>query len=656
MWNAPLQMGGVVGGNAFAIQGDTYFEGSAYNNRYTNPIIIDGNLYYTEPISFAGVTSGPTVCVDLRTGQQIWSSNIPALSFGYIYDVQDPNQHGVYPPMLVSSTGGGLFSVGPATWRFYDAYTGDSLFNVTNVPQGTSALGVNGEYLLLMLTNYGTSSKPNYYLQEWNSSRLWDGLYSGASTSPSVVPPILDGSNPSLLDFNISIPSLSTASSILDAFTNNMVICMSGSYPGGPSLFGPGSSAPYTYFAVNLNATKGTVGSLLWSQPYNAPAGNITVEWGGADPTANSGQGVFVEQYKETSQFVGYSMATGKLLWGPTSGQAALDYYNFGYNAGGNEEGTALAYGKLYSGGYSGIVYCYDLTSGNLLWTYGNGGEGNSTSSGTPYPGNYPTSIYAIGSGIVYTTTTAHTVETPLYQGALTRAINATTGAEVFTLSAFTGESGPPGTGAIADGFATFFNGYDNSVYVVGKGPSATIVQAPQTAITAGENVVIQGTVMDTSAGTHQSAPAADFPNGVPVCSDASMAQWMGYVYQQQQAPTNFTGVTVTLTAIDPNNNYITLGTATTDATGHFIYSWQAPQVSGKYTITATFTGTNGYWGSSEETGMTVQNAPTTQAPTSTPTSDLATMSALTIGIAAAVIVIIIAIAIVGLLLLRKKP
>ena len=179
----------------------------------------------------------------------------------------------------------------------------------------------------------------------------------------------------------------------------------------------------------------------------------------------------------------------------------------------------------------------------------------------------------------MYTTTTAHTVETPLYQGALTRAINATTGAEVFTLSAFTGESGPPGTGAIADGFATFFNGYDNSVYVVGKGPSATTVQAPQTAITTGENVIIQGTVMNTSAGTQQAAPAADFPNGVPVCSDASMAQWMGYVYQQQQAPTNFTGVTVTLTAIDPNNNYITLGTATTDATGHFIYSWQTPQV-----------------------------------------------------------------------------
>jgi len=427
---------------------------------------------------------------------------------------------------------------------------------------------------------------------------------------------------------------------------------MSGSYPGGPSLFGPGSSAPYTYFAVNLNATEGTLGSVLWSQTYNAPPGNITVEWGGADPTANNGQGVFVEQYKETSQFVGYSMATGKLLWGPTSGQAALDYYNFGYNAGGNEEGTALAYGKLYSGGYSGILYCYDLTSGNLLWTYGNGGQGNSTSSGTPYPGNYPTSIYAIGNGIVYTTTTAHTVETPLYQGALARAINATTGTEVWTLSAFTGESGPPGTGAIADGFATFFNGYDNSAYVVGKGPSATTVSAPDTSAPFGTPIVIKGTVMDTSAGTEGAQQKGNFPNGVPCASDTSMSAWMSYVYQQQPCPTNFTGVTVTLTILDPNNNTYTIGTATTDGTGKFSYVY-TPIVPGKYAVTANFPGNNGYWSSSSEDSFSVLSAPqSTTAPTATPTS-VADMYFVPAIAGLFVVIIIIGVAL-ALLMLRK--
>ena len=106
---------------------------------------------------------------------------------------------------------------------------------------------------------------------------------------------------------------------------------------------------------------------------------------------------------------------------------------------------------------------------------------------------------------------------------------------------------------------------------------------------------------MDISAGTKQNEQAADFPNGVPCASDASMTDWMSYVYQQQPEPTNFTGVTVTLTAIDPNNNLITLGTATTDQYGMFHFTWTAPSVPGTYSITATFAGTNGYYGSSAE-------------------------------------------------------
>ena len=32
---------------------------------------------------------------------------------------------------------------------------------------------------------------------------------------------------------------------------------------------------------------------------------------------------------------------------------------------------------------------------------------------------------------------------------------------------------------AIADGYATWFNSYDNQIYSVGRGPSATTVEAP---------------------------------------------------------------------------------------------------------------------------------------------------------------------------------
>lgn len=71
MWTMPLQSGGVVGDDNFVFEGDTYFEGTAYRNRFTNPIIMAGKLFYKEPLNYAGSADGPTVCIDLRTGEEI---------------------------------------------------------------------------------------------------------------------------------------------------------------------------------------------------------------------------------------------------------------------------------------------------------------------------------------------------------------------------------------------------------------------------------------------------------------------------------------------------------------------------------------------------------------------------------------------------------
>ena len=59
------------------------------------------------------------------------------------------------------------------------------------------------------------------------------------------------------------------------------------------------------------------------------------------------------------------------------------------------------------------------------------------------------------------------------------------------------------------------YNCYDNQIYCIGKGPSGTTVEAPMTAVTAGDSVVIQGTVTDKSPGTKA--------KGTPAVSDASM-------------------------------------------------------------------------------------------------------------------------------------
>ena len=667
-----MEMGGVVGGNIFsAEQGATYFEGSAYQNRFINPIIVDGYLYFTEPLSFSGPSSGATVCENLQTGQIVWSStSVPALSFAYLYNVESPNQHGVYPPILVQTVGGSFLGPPvPLKWNCFDGFTGDFMFSVTGVPTGTAVLGPEGEYLIVSLVNLGTMAKPNYYLQEWNSSRLWGNNYSGSSTSPPVIPPISDqGDNltatwaggmvgtgfaatyvPSMYDWNVSVSALNTLTStptIENAYYNNIAILEAGVLPNaGNNPFGAPSSTPYEYVGINLNQNTGKIGDTLWTNTVNPPTGNLTVGYTGADPTANGGKGVFTEYYTETMQFVGYSMATGKQIWGPTTPQDAYNFFAMGYGG----QGPTLAYGKMYEGGYGGVVYCYDLTTGNILWTYGNGDAGNSTNAGLTFARPYPTIISAIGNGVVYTITSEHTTTNPIYKGALARAINATTGAEIWTLS--NDNNGGPQAYAIADGYCTTFNGYDDQVYVMGRGPSATTANAQA----FGDSVVISGTVTDISAGTKQNQQAADFPNGVPVASDSIMQDWMAYVYQQQPMPTNFKGVQVDIYVLDSNNNYRQIGSATTNANGMYTLTWK-PDISGNYTVYASFAGTNGYWPSSDTAAFYASPAAPTTAPTATPIAGLASNNTLMYGLVTIIVVIVIIGAVISILVTRKHP
>jgi hypothetical protein len=680
MWTYPIEPGGVVGGNQSVVIGNSYFEGSAYANRFINPIIMDGVLYYTEPLSLintpgaliGGTSYGPTVAQNLLTGQIIWSrTDVPALSFGYIYDIQNPDQHGTYPPILFTSNFGEAF----------DAYTGNWLFNVTGVPSGTAAQGPQGEQLRYVIANAGTATNPDWRLGEWNSSKLWTyNLVVGTNLSPTISnsPSLNNGfasgpvdasistnqtSTVSLVggsqtlslnryDWNVSLPWMGSSSLALAqvyAFYNNMLILRNGSMPSliGGTTFGAtgGIFTPYEYIAVNLNPSKGPIGSVLWTNTVQPPPNNSTVVNGPADPTV----GAFTEYYENSIQWVGYSMTTGKQIWGPTAPQTPFDYFGnpvLPYISG------QAAYGNLYSVAYGGILYCYSLTNGSLLYTYGNGGPGNSTNSDFQTIGHYPTFIQAVGNGIIYLTTTEHTVETPILLGATATAINASTGQEIWSLSDYTGEFNSISY-AIADGYSTFFNGYDDQIYSVGQGSSAITVSAPDVATSFGTPVIIKGTVMDVSSGTKQTEQAADFPNGVPVASDASMTAWMGYVYQQQSMPTNFIGVPVTVDVLDSNGNYRNIGTATTTLSGTYSLAW-TPDIPGNYTVIATFHGNNGYWGSYAQTAFDVM-----QAPAATATPMPAPASITDTYVLGSAIAIIIAIAIVGavlLLTLRKRP
>ena len=427
---------------------------------------------------------------------------------------------------------------------------------------------------------------------------------------------------------------------MVQAFYNDILLCRNGSYPALGD-----TGAPYTYFAVNLNASKGPIGQILWTKTIDRPAGNITsISYAGADAQA----GYFCESYRQTQQFVGFNLRTGEKLW-TSEPQTALDFYG---SPGPGTLSNIVAYGRIYSSAYSGVLHCYDMATGEVLWTYGNGGQATQHNSGFEVPGPYPTFIEAIGNGIIYLVTSEHTFQTPIYKGALARAVNATDGTELWTISAATGQFAAESY-AIADGYSTFFNSYDAQIYSLGRGPSQTTVQAGPKSSTFGEAVIIEGTVTDISAGTTQNEQAARFPNGVPVSSDASMKDWMGYVYQQQACPTNFTGVEVTINVVDANGNYRTIGTTTTDASGYYSYAW-CPDITGKYTVTATFAGSNGYWPSYQKTAFTVLDAPATATPQATLAPSMADLYFIP-----AIAGLFVAIIVVGLLIalmVRKKP
>jgi hypothetical protein len=647
MWTKPIQYGGVVGGNETTIPGETFYMGGSYNVRFSSAMIMEGMLFYQEPYGNSG-GGGDYVAVDLRTGQEIWRINATATgtsivpSLGYLYAFESPNQHGVLPNGLLIApiTVPGLGTV----WRTYDPRTGVlTSMNITNVPAGTAAGtlapssgsaasigGPQGEYLIYTLANYGTTTNINYYLSQWNSSNVIGTSFGNAvGTWYSGT---ANASARSAYNWNVSIPSLKGQWSIFrDVLYNNLLLLTQGSFGTGPRTSGSGVNVS----AISLKP--GSIGNVLWTRSYPPAPNNVTRQIIAVDGQA----GTFVTEDKETLQLTGFSLADGSQLW--SAGPVVTEWDTV-------RRDTLSAYGRLYCAGFDGILYCYDDKTGALLWTYGNGGAGNSTYEGlgTAY-GHMPIFVDVIADGKVYLGTTEHSPNAPWYKDARYRCINATDGTEIWTLTGWGSGMYVGLTDMVADGYFVYLNCYDMQVYSVGKGPSATTVEAPMAAITAGKSLVIRGTVMDIAAGTKQNEQAARFPNGVPAVSDASMGDWMEYVYMQKPRPTNAKGVTVTIDAVDPNNNFIHIGTVTSDTSGLFSYAWETPDIPGKYTIIATFAGSEGYWPSYAETAMYIEEAPAaTPTPAQPQPAPDPTLTIIGTGIA-----IIIAVAIVGIMLAR---
>ncbi|MCW4028101.1 MAG: PQQ-binding-like beta-propeller repeat protein [Candidatus Bathyarchaeota archaeon] len=620
MWSKEFSFGGVVGGTNTGRDGMTYYSGTAYEGKMGSAVIMQGRLYYALPKSDSPSGEG-YVCVDLLTGETLFWQNMTFPSFGQLYWYDSMNQHGVVP-------NGYLWASNFA--NAYDPISGDWIFSLTNVPSGTEAYTEKGEIVRYVINATGK------YIGLWNNTAVHDLTGSTSATDYTSssynqwrpVGKTLDASK--AFSWNISVPWIPAGATIVGVIQEDLLLGRNGSMP---SLT---SSSPYTVWAMSLKPE--SRGQLLWMKNYDAPAGNLSRSIRVIDPETR----IFITYDQETMQWRGFSMDDGSLLWGPTDSEEALNFYALTTGAFGVGS-YSVAYGNLYSTGYSGILYCYSQETGDLLWNY-------TAYAGLDAPaGVYSTLIGAIADDKVYMYSYEHSADAPHWKNSKTRCINATTGEEIWTIDGWSAYNSM----FVADGYLVSLNLYDMQIYCYGKGASATTVTNQNDVITDGNKVLIKGTVTDIAAGTKQDEQAARFPNGVPVVSDASMSDWMEYVYMQQPQPTDVTGVTVSLSVIDANGNYRPIGETTTDADGFYSYDWQ-PDIPGKYTVIANFDGTESYYPSHAETAFVVQEVTPTETPTAAPQSvaDLYFVPS----IAGIFVLIIIVLALLVVLLLRKRP
>jgi hypothetical protein len=506
------------------------------------------------------------------------------------------------------------------------------------------------------------ANSPNAYLSCWNSSLAIDSIANDPTGQPGTggftiaLPSILSQLTTTPLDWNwgimwnVTVPLVSTTGSTLSGGVTSSLASW--------SLIG--CDAHYAVFQTGKssgNATGSNYRTLAAMKVDNIPeTTSYTIDVGGNMMHPTTGTFAWVENYSLPDQDETYTGSAVLLnqgniiipdsplltLWDFSESTGALlsasTPFNNDFSFQSITTGT-VANGMLYDPGYDGYMHAINTTTGVQMWS-SISRDGGTEMPQPAYPMSGSLVAGAPGNTVVYSSTRKSYEAQPLYRGHSLYAFNGQTGQQLWNIS------GEFSIYLVDDGILIGANNYDNTVYAFGVGPSATTVTAPQTSVTAGTSCIMQGTVTDQTPGKLM---------GTPAISDNYMGAWMAYMYMDQAMPTTATGVTVQLSAIDPNGNYVQIGNATSDTTGTYHFTWTPPNIPGTYNIIATFAGTNSYSGSCSETATVVTQAASAPAsPTPTPTSvaDMYFVPAI-----AGIFVLIIIVAIVlALLMLRKHP
>jgi len=640
LWTKPLTMGGLVGGELGLVgSGGTsvaFSNGDAYQGLWSSRFVIAGILVYSW---HTGARPLEYTAIDMRTGEELWTStflNNLTITTAQLFYWESYNSQGSWPYMWV---------VNGTTWYAFSPYDAQLRFIIYNVPSGTNIIGPRGEiYRYTVNLNAG-------FMQLWNMSAFismaggfgpnnYPGpnlstMYNASATQANGT---LTAAAARAWSWNITIPKgLQGSVRAVDLVSGRVV---------GSNL--NNTDVTLWSFAIPPTGTEGPLpsptpagspGQLLYNNDWKAPAdwlaGNQTLSWGATSLTDN----VAVVWSKEERCHYGFSLENGQYLW-VTESEHYLDIY---------DAGRVIYQGKLISVGQAGIVYCFDLATGKTMWTY----AGDDPYREVLWSDNWPVDQYFPSGGKIYFFQQEHSANQPLPRGAPAYCLNATTGEVIWRVDGLIRDNHWGSEAIMADSVIAIANTYDQQMYAIGKGPSATTVTAPDMGVPFGSSITLRGTVTDVSPGTKQTGVTLRFPFGVPAVSDESQGEWMKYVYVQFPRPTNVTGVEVTLSVLDSNGNLRDIGKATSDSDGFYSFTW-IPDISGKFTVYASFAGSKSFFSSYAETAFSVDPA----APTASP-YPVTVLPPTETYFAISTIAIIIAIAIVGaviVLVLKKRP
>jgi hypothetical protein len=644
LWS--MDIGDTNGGLAGGATGTSpYQAGDAYEGRFYGAVIVSGVLYYNREFVTSGSSSVPiksqmVVAVDIHTGKVLWERNFAGIGNARIGLAQiqtfiTENSRGSWSYLWIGNAN--TITTSTSLWAI-EPKTGELRYNMTNVPTGTFYYGPSGELLKYAVTNIGDATNPNYRLTQWNSTFVVTnnatGL-AGAEWGSSVHTRNTLGEVRSFdgragYDINVSISGLTTApGNIVAAFPEDRIICSTTPNANG-------------FFFTGISLNEDNRGSLLFNRrEFKAPD-----EWAAFDFSMATYQtgwisnafsqedlvGVFWA--RESRKNYGFSLETGRLLW-----ETETRIYADAWAA---REGI-ISNGKFITSSVGGIIHCYDVKTGKLLWTYENTDKYNESYHGE----NWWTIVCFVSDGKAYFGHFVHSPTIPLTRGAPFFALDIETGDLVWEIDGAFRQSQWGNRAIIGDSIMVTQDYYDSRLYAVGKGPSEVTVAVSNAITTAGQPIKVTGTVMDISPGTEQDNLRFNFPKGVPAVSDESQSNWMLHVYKQFAKPMDAVGIDITVYAYNiDTKELIDIGTTTSNARGTYAIDW-TPNKEGTYDIWAYFEGTASFYGADAQTELSVYAAPPPPPePEPNPPYEWYIIG---VGIA------IIAVVLIGILLILKK-